>query len=358
MTNPPVQLAVIGCGNFARSQHLPNLRHLPEARLAAVCDTHAPTAQSAAQTFAAGYATTELRDILNDDNIEAAVVAVRDDLQADIATALLQSGKHVYVEKPGATRDADFQKLIQARDQSDRLAVVGMQKRFSPAYRAVKAAFEHSGAPRNIFSRMADDAWRWAKGYPPGALIRHDACHLFDLLRLFTGSEVKTLHCLDSRPDDDAILIGFENGATATLLHSGHASMDFPKERFEAITDRGGVIMDDFVEVRVLGHPQLPARQTFSLIDPRSGDPIPDVEGLDDFLRLRRQAWQDWTEKGGIPKVIPNFLRDQGWRESLREFCAAIRNGNPHPPHASLEDARAASRIATLAEESRTRLGR
>ncbi len=70
--------------------------------------------------------------------------------------------------------------------------------------------------------RMADEAWRWAKGYPPVALIRHDACHLFDLLRHFTGSVVKSLLCPDARPDDDALLIGFENGATATLLHSGH----------------------------------------------------------------------------------------------------------------------------------------
>ena len=354
--NPPVQLAVIGCGNFARSQHLPNLRHLQEASLAAVCDIHAPTARATAQSFAAGYATTELRDILEDDNIEAAVVAVRDDLQAAMATALLQAGKHVYLEKPGATREADFQTLIHARDHGRRLAVVGFQKRFSPAYRAVKAAFEHSGAPRNIFMRMADDAWRWAKGYPPGALIRHDACHLFDLLRHFTGSEVKSLLCLDARPDDDALLIGFKNGATATLLHSGHASMDFPKERFEAITERGGVTMDDFVEVRTFGHPNLPPCQRFPLIDPQTGAPVPGVEGLDSFLRLRREAWRDWSEKGGVPKVIPNFLRDQGWRESLRQFLVAIRRAE-NPPHASLEDALAASRIADWAERSRAQSG-
>ena len=344
---------MIGCGNFARRQHLPNLARMPEVRLAAVCDLDPDTVAHAAQHFGAGYGTTRIQRIVEDPDIDAVAVAVRDELQAELGSQILAAGKHLYVEKPAAQTGEEFAKLIRARDASGCYAAVGFQKRFAPAYRAFRRILEADDGPRNLYVRMADDAWRWAAGYPPGALIRHDACHLFDLLRLFTGSEITTVMCASGRPDDDALLLLFNSGVTATLLHSGHASMDFPKERFEAITKRGGAIFDDFVEVGSYGISGSPARQTFPLRSADSGDPVAECDGLSDFLTLRRHAWEAWRKKGGVPDVIPNFLRDQGWYESLRQFAISIREGSPGD-HARLEDARAAFRVATAAEKSRS----
>ena len=344
-----VSMAVIGCGNFACRQHLPYLQRFGNVRLACVCDVKRETALRAAHRFGAETTTQTWQAVAEDPGITAVVVAVRDDLQADIAEGMLQAGKHVYLEKPGATSEAEFDRLIRARDRQGTLAVVGFQKRFAPAYRALREVFAVAGPPRNLFCRMADDAWRWAKGYPPGALLRHDACHLFDLLRYLTASEMRAMHAFASRPDDDALLMQFMNGTTATLMQSGHASMDFPKERMEAILDRGAVTMEDFVEVRTYGITGLPAIRMFPLVDPDTGKPLGQGLGLQNFQALRRRAWEDWQAEGGTPKVLPNFLRDQGWGQSLARFVAAVQSGEPDV-HATLEDARAASRMAQAAE--------
>ena len=349
----PLPVALIGCGNFARQQHLPWLGRFDHARLTCVCDSDAAAAAAAAERFGAESSCTDWRSVAGDPGVAAGVVAVRDEFQAEIAEGLLLAGKHVYVEKPGAVSEAEFGRLIRARDRSGRLAAVGFQKRFSPAYRAVRDLFASAGPPRTFFCRMADDAWRWAKGYPPGALLRHDACHLFDLLRFFTGSEVRTLYAVSGHADEDALLLQFENGATATLLLSGHASMDFPKERLEAFPERGAVTMDDFVEVRCYGFPDFPALQTFPLLNAETGLPVGGAPGLEAFRTLRREAWLAWREAGGVPEVIPNFLRDQGWSESLSRFVSAVQKEEPDI-HATLEDARAAARIAWRAEAARS----
>lgn len=351
----PVRVAVVGCGNFARRQHLPNLARMPTAQLRWVCDVSKETAVATARAFGAVSHTSDLDTILSDPETEAVILTVRDDLQANLGEKVLRAGKHLYVEKPAAQTEEQFDKLIAARDACGARAVVGFQKRFSPGYAAARRALLADGGPHNLFIRMADDAWRWAHGYPPGALLHHDACHLFDLTRLFTGSEVRSVFCAASRPDDDALLLVFENGATATMLHSGLATMDFPKERFEAITRRGGVIMDDYVETRVFGIPGLPPLQTHALVSAETGEPVQEEEGLAAFLSLRRKAWEDWTAKGGVPEVIPNFLRNQGWYAAMEAFLVSLRGGKIETPHASLEDARAAARVATAACQSRER---
>ncbi len=102
------------------------------------------------------------------------VIAVRDDLQAELTLQALEAGKQVYVEKPVAGATADFVRLIAARDRVGKSVAVGFNKRFAPAYVRLAGVLAGAGGTRMVYLRMADDAWRWARGYPPGGLLRHD----------------------------------------------------------------------------------------------------------------------------------------------------------------------------------------
>lgn len=387
-----VGVAMIGCGNFSRHQHLPNLARIPEAELRAVCDTDAAVAEAAGARYAAGYATTDLARVLADDTVEAVVIAVRDHLQADLTMRALQAGKHVYVEKPLCDNPRDCAEVIRVRDAAERRVAVGFNKRFAPIYRLAQRVMAADGGPRTMYARMADDAWRWAKGYPPGYLILHDLCHLFDLMRWFTDAEVTSVYCAASRPDDEVLILRFANGAVATLLQSGHGTMDMPKERFEAICERGGLAAEDYVELRTYGYRDFEARYTFA------GHSHPDHEfmhkylfahqGLEGMATLRRMTWEmrQRLESDGpaptkpasgttapssepapldpeadldadearqfVEKTIPNFLRDQGWMAAMRAFLRDLRQGTVGN-HATVEDALAAARIGAAAVRSR-----
>ena len=367
-TTRPVAVALIGCGNFARWQHLPNLLRLPEASLAALCDPD-PTALAAAAASAPGARRCASADeALADPAIEAVVISVRDDLQAGLAIRALEAGKHVYVEKPLGGEPTAIAAAIAARDRARRVLAVGFQKRFAPIYRRAREAIAAGGGLHHAVGTMADDAWRWAQGYPPGHLLVHDLCHLFDLLRHLIADEVATVYAAAGRPDDDAIVLRFRRGAVAVVAGSGHGSMDMPKERLDGICHRCGFSAHDFVELRTYGLPGLPAVERFAGHSvPGHGylqRPLLGQLGLDGMLALRRCAWEARhrpaaaddpyaaEERAFAAGVVPNFLRDQGWMAAMRAFLSAVRGG-PADDLAGGEDALAAARISAAAVASR-----
>jgi len=368
----PVGVAVIGAGNFARRQHLPNIHRTPEARLIAVCDIDEENAQREAKRYEALYAETDYRRLFEDGRIEAVVIAVRDDLQARIAVRALEMGRHVYVEKPLAADPDICAEVGEAQAKSGKRLAVGFNKRFAPIYRKAREVMAADGGPKNLHMRMADDAWRWAVGYPPGHLLSLDVCHFFDLLRWFTGSEVSSVYCIASRPEDYCLAVSVEDGTVASVLFSGHGTMDMPKERIDAVCSRGGISAVDFVELRTYGYRDYDPVYTFA------GHSHPDGEfghmllleklGAQGFAALRRGAWElredlypvgrpDSPYRGEArryaDRTIPNFLRDQGWLASLRAFLCGILTGSG-TDHAAAADAVAASRATAAAVRSLT----
>jgi len=367
----PIGVGVIGLGNFARRQHLPNLFRMPEARIRAVCDKDPELTEKMRLKFRADKGYTDHRKLLEDPDVEAVVIAVRDDVQASLAVSALRAGKHVYVEKPLADTEERFAEVREAVLETGLRLAVGFNKRFAPIYRRAREIARADGGPRNMHLRMADDSWRWAVGYPPGFMMKHDVCHFFDLLRWFTGAEIASVYAVRSRPDDDAVILRMSDDTVATILASGHGTMDMLKERVDIITRRGGLSAEDFVELRTYGFPSVEPVFTFP------GHSDPDGEFMHKYLMeklgssgwsaIRRMTWElcrraeAEVENPNVPlppdaaevrrfvaRTIPNFLRDQGWMASLRIFLGNLSKGSSggqtgFADHAGVEDARKAA---------------
>ncbi len=376
----PVRVALIGAGNFARRQHLPNLHRIPEAELMTICDVNNELAESLCARYAAPTtsgsptqmprAETDYRRVLDDREIEAVVIATRSDLQPVIASEALLAGKHVYVEKPLAESPDACDQVVAARNASGKRLAVGFNKRFAPIYQKAKEVMDADGGPRNIHLRMADDAWRWSRGHNPGDLLKIDVCHFFDLVRWFTGAEIATVYCVESRENDETLALQMTNGAVVSILFSGHGTMDMPKERLDAVCTRGGVSAEDYVELGTYGYQQFEPVYRFG------GHSHPDGEfmhsfltaslGIDGWKAFRRGTWEARERVLGegrntdpyaqerrhfVDTNIPNFMRDQGWLISLRAFVAGIRAQVP-TAHANAEDALAAAIAADAALQS------
>jgi predicted dehydrogenase len=99
----------------------------------------------------------------------------------DLAIAALENGKHVLVEKPVALASADVERLVAARDRSDRFAVPGMCIRHWPGWRELKQRIVSGdlGALRSLAVRRLSPAPGWGARHYADATSTGGA--LFDL---------------------------------------------------------------------------------------------------------------------------------------------------------------------------------
>lgn len=141
-----VPTAVIGTGN--RGSHLlRGVLEQPNAKVVAVCDIKPDRLDSAASAAARDNprAYTDWRQIIDRKDIEAVYIATPPQLHTEMAIAALQSGKHVYCEKPVGITARQVQDIVIAVAATDRVFVSGQQMR-SHGQVAEAVAKIHGGA--------------------------------------------------------------------------------------------------------------------------------------------------------------------------------------------------------------------
>jgi predicted dehydrogenase len=135
MASEPLRAAVVGIGHLGR-HHARILSAMEGVSLVAVVDTvHQKAEDTAATTGARSF--TDYREVLNDVEVEAVVVAVPTEVHAEIALPFLERGIAVLVEKPMSRSLADAGAMIDAARYGNAILAVGHTERFNPAVAAV-----------------------------------------------------------------------------------------------------------------------------------------------------------------------------------------------------------------------------
>ena len=131
-----LRAAVIGAGAFGRN-HARVISRLPDVELAAVVDTDRAKAEQLAEAYGSS-AFASCQEIL--DRFDAAVIATPTITHEVVATALLEAGKEVLVEKPMAQSSAAAERLARLAQERGRILQVGHLERFNPAVIAAENA--------------------------------------------------------------------------------------------------------------------------------------------------------------------------------------------------------------------------
>ena len=122
----------MGAGNLAKWEHLPNLKKLPGVGLRAVYSAGGVRGKSYALRFGAAYACSEYEEVLRDPQVDAVLIASRNQHHAAQSLAALRAGKHVFVEKPMALTAEECRELCAAVEESGKQLTVGFNRRFAP----------------------------------------------------------------------------------------------------------------------------------------------------------------------------------------------------------------------------------
>ena len=135
--NDRVHFAVIGLNSRAYA-HLSSLQaNRKDARITHVADVDSIILDkfTAATTRSMGDAPTPVKDfrtLLTAKDIDVLTIATPDHWHAPMAILALQSGKHVYVEKPCSYNPQEGRWLVEAQRTSGKLCQMGSQQRSSP----------------------------------------------------------------------------------------------------------------------------------------------------------------------------------------------------------------------------------
>lgn len=138
-----VRVAVIGCGDHGRGGHLTAYRQLIEvgerAEIVAVCDQHVERARSTAEAFGVPAWYSDHQVMLREVQPDAVSIATPPLVHREQTLDALAAGAHVLCEKPFAMNAAEAEEMVAAADQAARVLSMGLQNRYNPAARYLRA---------------------------------------------------------------------------------------------------------------------------------------------------------------------------------------------------------------------------
>jgi predicted dehydrogenase len=133
-----INVAVIGCGKIASSQHIPAYYKNPLSQIKYLVDIIPERARELADKYHVPYTTADFRDILTDQDIKAVSICTPNQTHAPIAIACLEAGKHVLCEKPAAISFALVRQMQAAAAHNDRILNIGVVNRFNTAVNKIR----------------------------------------------------------------------------------------------------------------------------------------------------------------------------------------------------------------------------
>lgn len=296
-----VQVGMIGVGQYGRGTLLPILKKIPGAQVRAVCSASGRSAQAEAQEMGAAYATSDYHEVLNDDAVEAVLIATRHNLHAALAVEAIGRGKHVFLEKPPALNADELMKIVDAlRANPKVIFMVGYNRRFSSHAETVKRALAKVPKPYVMQYRINAgkiDAKSWVHDAEEGGgRIIGEGCHFCDLLEYFCDAEPVRVSATSVGGESEAarlqdnvnIQIAYADGSLGDIVYTSLGARTLPKERVEIFAGGTSLLIDNFKQTLVYGQ------------EVKKQGGLAQDKGQPEMLR----AFVDKVRQGGAP-VIP-----------------------------------------------------
>jgi predicted dehydrogenase len=223
------------------------------------------TAKAIATRNEAAYATTDLDQVLGDDEIDLVLISTRHDLHAGLALAALGAGKNVFVEKPLAIHPEELDEIerFYADAPDAPVLMTGFNRRFSPAVQRLRARLDGRSAPVVADYRMNAGYIpldHWVHGPEGGGRNIGEACHVYDVFDALTGSAVAEVKAAAITPSDRlaandnfTATIAYRDGSLCTLTYTALGAKEHPKERLEVYADGAVLTLDDYRSLTASG---------------------------------------------------------------------------------------------------------
>ena len=255
-------VAFLGAGNYA-GRVLMSAFKSAGARLHTVVSSGGVSATHFGQKYGFASASTDADEMLADPAVDTIVVATRHDMHAHQVLSALESGKHVFCEKPLClTLDELAAIEVATARWPDRWLMVGFNRRFAPQVLKMKSLLRKVAGPKSFVltvnaGEIPSEHWTQDPQIGGGRILG-EACHFIDLLRFLAGAPITAHQRTDmDAPTEDTVTLQFEfaDGSIGTVHYFSNGSKAFPKERVEVFAAGRVLQLDNFRRLRGFGWP-------------------------------------------------------------------------------------------------------
>jgi myo-inositol 2-dehydrogenase / D-chiro-inositol 1-dehydrogenase len=311
-----IGLAICGVGKIGEV-HAGNLASLRGCRLTGLFDADAHRLARVCERFGS-RAYGDLKELLGDPLVDAAVVSTPSDSHAEVACRVMRAGKHVFIEKPLAATLDDCRRILEVARETGCVAQAGFCERFNVHHLELKRAVEAGklGEVRAVHaSRLAPYAMS-DPNWPLGVL--DTSVHNLDLILWLFGAEPAWVLARGTKvyPESDmrhsaTVLMGYSNGAMAAehiawIQDEGHPLSQCARSRMMVQGSRGSFFVElndrpagllcggkfQKIDTVILGGPEysgcLKLQFEYFLRSIEEGAPV--LAPLEDALRTERVA--------------------------------------------------------------------
>ena len=192
---PAIRVGLIGYGAWGR-HHARAIASVPAAELTAICSRSAENAAAARKDHPQAALYADYRELLQKEDVELCDVVLPSDLHYDVSRAVLESGRHLLLEKPMTLSVERCRELIEIARARGRVLAIGHELRLSSLWGKVKELVDAGAIGDPLYAlielwrrpyRLGTEGWRYDIRRV-GSWILEEPIHFFDLARWYLSS--------------------------------------------------------------------------------------------------------------------------------------------------------------------------
>jgi predicted dehydrogenase len=292
-----LKISVIGSGNYASRVLIPAF-HRQKIKFETLFAKTGSNSVAIGKKYNFQSISTDMTQLSENKEDDLVIVATRHDSHGDYVCKLLNSNKHIFVEKPLAlTLDEidEIKKLYYNNLEKNKL-IVGFNRRFSPYIQKMKYLLKTLSQPKAIHmtinaGHISMSHWTQDRRAGGGRIIG-EACHFVDLARFLAGSQIiesniKYMNDNQKCFDTAIISLKFSDGSIASINYFSNGNKSVSKERIEV-----------FCEGKYLF--------------------------LNNFKKLIGYGWKNF-------KKMKSLKQNKGQNECVHQFIESIKNSSESP---------------------------
>jgi len=375
MTN--CNAAIIGLGGFGRIISAA-IKESKRIRLVAGCDINAEKLKEFKNQTGIEKVYDSAEKLLADPEIDLVIIATLPARHYELGTLALKTGKHVFLEKPGALAPHQMQKLIELAESRNLKASIDFVMRRNPLYFILKEICSlnvFGPLERAVLENYAHDDslppehWFWNYEKSGGIWVEHGV-HFFDLLNWLMGmpkhAHGQKIPRAPAAMVDRVLGAAFhDNGAIVSYYHGFTKPEAFENTLFSFVFERAYINIEGWIPVKLTIDAMVTPEVEKILMGELLTGGRSFLPGID--ISLETESFNNWNgertfmgrgkkyQATGRTKFIYQLTKDR-WevyracvRQGLEDLAAAIQ-GEKDLPDVTLHDAKKALEVAFMME--------